>query len=56
MTRLAIKRNQKGISQRELAKLIGVHYSYIGLIKTKRRSPSLRVVIKISRLLTDQKC
>ncbi|RLC80200.1 MAG: hypothetical protein DRJ03_22145 [Chloroflexi bacterium] len=48
MTTLKRLRIQKGLSQRQLAELIGVHPSYISLIERGKRPGSIRVLKKLS--------
>ena len=47
---IAIRRAQ-GLSQRELAKLAGIHYSTISLIEKGNRNPSDKVGNKIAKAL-----
>jgi len=44
-------RESEGMSMYRLAKLTGLHASTIGLVEKSQRSPSLFVVIKLSRAL-----
>jgi len=51
MNRVASFRKQKQLSQRQLAKLIDVHPSYIALIELGLRKPSLDTALKLARVL-----
>jgi len=51
MNRLAKYRKQKGLSQTQLAKLIGVAQSTIAMIETGKIMPSLRTALRLSRIL-----
>lgn len=37
-------REQRGLSRAKLARMIGVHYSYISYLEQGKRCPSIRVV------------
>lgn len=47
-TLLCDLRRIKGISQRDLASIIGVSYGTIALYETGKRNPSLQIALKIS--------
>jgi transcriptional regulator with XRE-family HTH domain len=49
--RLKHKRTQKGFSQSELAKLVGIHYSQIGRYESKGATPSSSVLTKLAESL-----
>ena len=51
MNQLAKYRKQKGLSQTQLAKLIGVAQSTIAMIETGKITPSLRTALKLARVL-----
>ena len=44
-------RNDRGMSQEQLAKLSGVTQQYIQLIESNKRTPSIRVAKKIAGAL-----
>lgn len=46
-TRLKLVRTERGLSRRELAEAVGVHYQTIGNIERGEYSPSLDVVLRI---------
>ncbi len=49
-------RNKRGLSQVELAVIVGISSSYVGSIEQGLRHPSLKVLEKIARALkTDLK-
>ena len=50
-TRLKLVRTERGLSRRELADAVGVHYQTIGNIERGEYSPSLDVVLRISAYL-----
>ena len=50
-TRLKVARDNKEVSQQELAKLAGVHYTNIGCYERGDASPSADVLNKIARAL-----
>ncbi len=45
------KRNERGLTQEELADKVNVSRAYIGYIEQGRNTPSLEVVEKIARVL-----
>ncbi len=45
------KRIERDITQSELADMIGVSKTYIYLIESDKKMPSLKMIIKISRVL-----
>ena len=45
------KRIERDITQSELADMIGVSKAYIYLIESDKKMPSLKMIIKISRVL-----
>ncbi len=42
-------RNEKGLSQEELAHQLGISRVYMGFIEQGRETPSLKLLMKISR-------
>ena len=50
--RLRQVRTQKGFSQSELARLVGVHYTQIGRYEKKGAQPSAEVLNKIANALS----
>lgn len=44
-------RDEKGLTQRELAERIGAHYFYITAVETHKRGVSLRMVYRIAKSL-----
>lgn len=50
-TRLPLLRVERGISRKQVAEAVGVHYQTIGYIERGEYSPSLDVVLRISRYL-----
>jgi DNA-binding XRE family transcriptional regulator len=46
--RIAMLRAERGISRRELADALGVHYQTIGYLERGEFSPSLYVALKIA--------
>ena len=51
MNRLKELREKAGLSYEELAVKLGVSVRYIRFIETGDRTPSLRIALKISKLL-----
>jgi len=49
--RLKKARNDRGLSQTELAKLVGIHYTQIGRYEKKGAQPSADVLSKLSNAL-----
>ena len=45
------KRNERGLTQEELADKVNVSRAYIGYIEQGRNTPSLEVIEKIARVL-----
>jgi len=45
------KRNERGLTQEELADKVNVSHAYIGYIEQGRNTPSLEVIEKIARVL-----
>ncbi|WP_294472343.1 helix-turn-helix transcriptional regulator [uncultured Intestinimonas sp.] len=45
------KREEKGISQNHLAKLLGISQPYMNQIETGRRNPTLPLLMKICDIL-----
>ncbi len=48
-TRLRLVRTERGISRRDLAEEVGVHYQTIGYIERGDYSPSLDLALRIAR-------
>ncbi|WP_246576451.1 helix-turn-helix transcriptional regulator [Actinospica durhamensis] len=46
--RIAMLRAERGISRRELADALGVHYQTIGYLERGEYSPSLHLALRIS--------
>ncbi|MFO7293482.1 MAG: helix-turn-helix transcriptional regulator [Actinomycetes bacterium] len=46
--RIAMLRAERGISRRELAEALGVHYQTIGYLERGEYSPSLHLALKIA--------
>ena len=44
-------RKQKGLTQKELAKLSGVSVAYISMLELQKRSPTIFVLANIARAL-----
>jgi len=44
-------RKKRGLTQEKLSELAGVDYSYLNLIESGRRNPSLKRIVKLSRAL-----
>ncbi|MET9488931.1 helix-turn-helix transcriptional regulator [Nocardia sp. NPDC006630] len=47
--RIAMLRAERGISRRELAEALGVHYQTIGYLERGEYSPSLHLALRVSR-------
>ena len=47
-TRLPLLRTERGISRKQLAEALGVHYQTIGYIERGEYSPSLELVLRIA--------
>ncbi|MBO0827073.1 MAG: helix-turn-helix transcriptional regulator [Streptosporangiales bacterium] len=47
--RIAMLRAERGISRRQLADAIGVHYQTIGYLERGEYSPSLHLALRIAR-------
>lgn len=47
--RLRLLRTERGVSRKELAEAVGVHYQTIGYIERGEYSPSLDLVLRIAR-------
>lgn len=45
------KRIERDITQSELADMVGVSKTYIYLIESDKKTPSLKMIVKISRAL-----
>ncbi len=48
-TRLPLLRTDRGVSRRELAEAVGVHYQTIGYIERAEYCPSLDLVLRLAR-------
>lgn len=48
-SRLRLLRTERGVSRKELAAAIGVHYQTIGYIERGQYSPSLDLVLRVAR-------
>lgn len=48
---MAEVRREKGLTQEQLADIVGVHRTYIGFIEQGKRNPVVLNVYKISRAL-----
>ena len=44
-------RGKQGLTQEKLAEMAGIDYSYLNLIESGKRNPSLKVIAKLSRVL-----
>ncbi|MEM2120613.1 MAG: helix-turn-helix transcriptional regulator [Archaeoglobaceae archaeon] len=44
-------REQKSLTQSQLAKLVGVHQTYISRIERKKRKPRIDIAIEIAKAL-----
>lgn len=49
-TRLRVVRTERGMSRREVADAVGVHYQTIGYIERGEYSPSLDLALRLARL------
>ncbi len=47
--RLAVLRADRGISRRELADALGIHYQTMGYLERGEYSPSLHLTLRIAR-------
>ncbi|MBL7255263.1 helix-turn-helix transcriptional regulator [Paractinoplanes lichenicola] len=47
--RIAMLRAERGVSRRQLADALGVHYQTVGYIERGEFSPSLHLALRISR-------
>ncbi|GAB3501934.1 helix-turn-helix transcriptional regulator [Phytohabitans suffuscus] len=47
--RIAMLRAERGISRRELAEALGVHYQTVGYLERGEFSPSLHLALRLSR-------
>jgi putative transcriptional regulator len=47
--RIAMLRAERGVSRRELADALGVHYQTIGYLERGEYSPSLHLALRIAR-------
>ncbi|WAL66982.1 helix-turn-helix transcriptional regulator [Amycolatopsis cynarae] len=47
--RIAMLRAERGISRRQLAEALGVHYQTIGYLERGEYSPSLHLALRIAR-------
>ena len=45
------KMQEKGLTQKQMAELVGVSQAYISYIVNRQRTPSLRIALKIARVL-----
>lgn len=48
---LLAHREQAGLSQRQLAALVGMSHSYVSLLEADRHSPSVDTLCKLARAL-----
>jgi len=46
--RIALLRVEKGVSRRELAEALGVHYQTVGYLERGEYSPSLHLALRIA--------
>lgn len=46
--RIAVLRAERGVSRRDLAKSLGVHYQTIGYLERGEYSPSLHLALRIA--------
>ena len=53
-TQLQKVRKEKRISQEELAALLSMHRTYIGMIERGERNPTIRTLYKIAKALKVQ--
>ncbi|HEY8339079.1 MAG TPA: helix-turn-helix transcriptional regulator [Egibacteraceae bacterium] len=47
--RIALLRREQGVSRRELAEALGVHYQTIGYLERGEYSPSLALALRIAQ-------
>ena len=47
--RIALLRAEQGVTRRELAEALGVHYQTIGYLERGEYSPSLHLALRIAR-------
>ncbi|MFY1673397.1 helix-turn-helix transcriptional regulator [Plantactinospora sp. WMMB334] len=47
--RIAVLRAERGISRRELADALGVHYQTVGYLERGEYNPSLHLALRIAR-------
>lgn len=47
--RIAVLRAERGVSRRELAETLGVHYQTVGYLERGEYDPSLSVALRIAR-------
>lgn len=50
--RIAILRAEQGVSRRELALALGVHYQTVGYIERAENSPSLALALRIAEFFS----
>ncbi len=48
--RIALLRAEKGVTRRELADALGVHYQTVGYLERGEYSPSLHLALRIAEL------
>lgn len=46
--RIAVLRADRGVSRRELAEALGVHYQTIGYLERRENAPSLQLALRIA--------
>lgn len=44
-------RKQKGLTQEKLAELAGLDYSYLNMIESGKKNPTLKLIAKLARVL-----
>lgn len=44
-------RKEKGISQEELASMLSMHRTYVGMVERGERNPTIRTLYKIAKAL-----
>jgi DNA-binding XRE family transcriptional regulator len=47
--RLRLLRTERGVSRRELAEILGVHYQTVGYLERGEYSPSLELALRIAQ-------
>ncbi|GAA1817821.1 helix-turn-helix transcriptional regulator [Luedemannella flava] len=47
--RIAVLRTERGVSRRQLADALGVHYQTVGYLERGEFSPSLHLALRIAR-------